>query len=105
MFKESAENQIVKVFNFHPTTKELIGPSDAWVVAHTGLPAHCTTNKPPVIKANQVAVYTDAGWQAVEDYRGTVIYDVATSARETVNMPGPIPEGKTKLAPASEFDV
>src|SRR5471032_2391007 len=105
MFKESAENQIVKVFNFHPTTKELIGPSDAWVVAHTGLPANCTTVKPPLTKVNQVAVYTESGWQIVEDYRGAKIYDINDRCMKTVDTLGPIPDDKTRIAPSSEFDV
>ncbi|TPG61491.1 tail fiber assembly protein [Ewingella americana] len=104
MFKVSAENQIVKVFNFVPTTKELIGPCDAWVVPHTGLPANCTTDKPPVLKINQAAVYINTGWQIVEDYRGATVYDISNRGASRVDALGPIPDDKTRIAPASEFD-
>jgi hypothetical protein len=105
MFKVSAENRILKVFNFTPNTKELIGPSDAWVAPHTGLPANCTVDKPPVLKVNQAAIYTDTGWQVVEDFRGATVYDISHGGANRVDTLGPIPDGKTRVAPASEFDV
>lgn len=105
MFKLSAENRIVKVFNFAPKTNELIGPADAWVVAHTGLPANCTTDKPPVLKTNQAAVYTDTGWQVVEDHRGATIYDISNGSASRLDQLGPIPADKTRIAPTSEFDA
>ncbi|KAA8727594.1 tail fiber assembly protein [Ewingella americana] len=105
MFELSAEDRVIKVFNFSPLTNELVGPADAWVVANTGLPAHCTMEKPPVVKANQVAVYTESGWKALEDLRGVVVYDKATGEGTRIDALGPIPDSKTHLMPLSKFDV
>src|SRR5471030_82572 len=105
MFELAPKDRVIKVFNFNPMNNELIGPSDAWVVAHTGLPAYCTLDTPPIKRKGKAVVYSDTGWKQVDDNRGVAVYDIQTGDRSTVSDLGPLPDGKTLLAPASEFDV
>lgn len=105
MFELAPRDRVIKVFNYNPLNNELIGPSDAWVVAHTGLPAYCTLDTPPLKRKGKAVVYTDTGWQQVEDNRGAAVYDTLTGGGSLLTELGPVPEGKTLLAPASEFDV
>lgn len=104
MFELAPKDRVIKVFNYNPLNNELIGPSDAWVVAHTGLPAYCTLDTPPIKRKGKAVVYTGTGWQQVEDNRGLTVYDTQTRGPTTVSDLGPLLEGKTLLAPASEFD-
>lgn len=55
-FKMSETDQTVTVYNLRSDTNEFIGSGDAFIPAHTGLPANCTTIKPPVNKAGFVAI-------------------------------------------------
>lgn len=104
MFELAPKDRVIKVFNYNPLNNELIGPSDAWVVAHTGLPAYCTLDTPPIKRKGKAVVFGETGWQQVEDNRGLAVYDTQTGGRSTVMDLGPLPEGKTLLAPASQFD-
>lgn len=56
-FKMSETDQTVTVYNLRSDTNEFIGSGDAFIPAHTGLPANCTTIKPPTIKAGFIAVF------------------------------------------------
>jgi len=105
MFELAPKDRVIKVFNFNPMNNELIGPSDAWVVAHTGLPAYCTLDAPPMKKKGKAIIYTNDGWQYVEDNRGFVVYSTTDGGRSQVADLGPLPEGKTLTAPTSEFDA
>jgi hypothetical protein len=104
MFELASKNRVIKVFNFDPDNNELIGPSDAWVVAHTGLPASCTLDTPPRKKKGKARVYKGNGWEYVDDNRGSTVYCTANGTSSKVSELGPLPEDKTLLKPSSEFD-
>ncbi|EDE3099847.1 tail fiber assembly protein [Salmonella enterica] len=104
-FKMSETNQTVTVYNLRSDTNEFIGSGDAFIPAHTGLPANCTTIKPPVIKAGYVAVF-DAEkqrWISREDHRGEVVFDTENGNALEITEPGAYPEGTTTLAPANAW--
>ncbi|MCI1680057.1 MAG: tail fiber assembly protein [Ewingella americana] len=105
MFELAPKDRVIKVFNYNPLNKELIGPSDAWVVAHTGLPAYCTLDTPPMKKKGKAIVYGKSGWEYVEDNRGANVYSTIDRGRSQVTDLGPLTDDKTLLAPSSEFDV
>ena len=83
----------------------LCASSDAFIPAHTGLPANCTTIKPPTIKAGFIAVFdaNEKKWQSIEDHRGEVVYDTETGNAIIINEPGKYPTGITTIAPENEW--
>lgn len=105
MFKLASQDRVIKVYNYDPIYKEYTGVSDAWVVAHTGLPAYCTLDTPPISQKNQAIVFTDKGWTYTDDHRGLMIFDTISRRSSQICTLGPIPENKTPLAPKSEFDI
>jgi hypothetical protein len=104
MFELAPKDRVIKVFNFNPLNNELIGPSDAWVVAHTGLPAYCTLDTPPMKKKGKAIVYAESGWTYQDDNRGASVYATADGSVSRITELGPLPQDKTLLAPSSEFD-
>ncbi len=57
IFKMSDIDQTVTVYKLHSETNEFIGSDNAFIPAHTGLPANCTTIKPPLTKDGFVAIF------------------------------------------------
>ncbi|HGL6357696.1 TPA: tail fiber assembly protein [Citrobacter amalonaticus] len=104
-FKMSETDQTVTVYNLRSDTNEFIGSGDAFIPAHTGLPANCTTIKPPTIKAGFIAVFdaNEKKWQSIEDHRGEVVYDTETGNAIIINEPGKYPTGITTIAPENEW--
>ncbi|MGA7588695.1 MAG: tail fiber assembly protein [Rouxiella badensis] len=105
MFIFSDTPQTIKVFNFNAATNEYIGASDCHIPAHTGLPAYCTTQKPPVTKQGHQVIFDGEKWQITQDFRGAVAYDHKSGNSFIVRDIGPLHTGTTLVAPASEFDV
>lgn len=104
-FKMSDVDQTITVYNLRSDTNELIGESDAFIPAFTGLPANCTTVKPPEIKSGFIAVFdtNKQRWQSIEDHRGEVVYDTETGNTIIINEPGKYPTGTTTIAPENEW--
>lgn len=100
-FEMTGENRTITVYNLRADTKEFIGKGDAMIPAFTGLPANCTTVKPPEAKKGFIPVFNDAKqrWQLVEDHRGEQVYDTATGRQIYVSEPGAYPAGTTTVAP------
>ncbi|HCB2186193.1 tail fiber assembly protein [Escherichia coli] len=104
-FKMSETDQTVTVYNLRSDTNEFIGSGDAFIPAHTGLPANCTTIKPPAIKAGFVAIFDSEKqrWISREDHRGEVVFDTENGNELVITEPGAYPEGTTTLAPANAW--
>ncbi|ECI4314812.1 tail fiber assembly protein [Salmonella enterica subsp. enterica] len=104
-FKMSDTDQTITVYNLSSDTKEFIGSGDAFIPAHTGLPANCTTIKPPAIKAGYVAIFDSETkkWATCEDHRGEVVYDTENGNKLLITGPGAYPAGTTTLAPANAW--
>lgn len=86
-------------------TNEFIGSGDAFIPAHTGLPANCTTIKPPAIKAGFVAIFDSEKqrWISREDHRGEVVFDTENGNELVITEPGAYPEGTTTSAPTNAW--
>lgn len=69
----------MKYYSYHKTTGVFLWEDDATPNPEEEgeflLPAHATTEAPPEIQANEVAVFTEGAWSIVPDYRGKVFYD------------------------------
>lgn len=104
-FKISNEDQTVKIYNLRSDTNEFIGAGDAFVVAHTGLPANSTDIKPPEIKSGKVAVFdlNEKTWSLVDDFRGNVVIDISTQAEILITELGALPENTTMLLPNGPY--
>ena len=104
-FKMSETDQTVTVYNLRSDTNEFIGLGDAFIPAHTGLPANCTTIKPPVIKAGFVAIFDSEKqkWVSREEHRGEVLFDTENGNELVITEPGAYPERTTTLAPANAW--
>lgn len=100
-FQMSESSQTVTVYNLRADTKEFIGSGDAFIPAFTGLPANCTTIKPPEIKPGFIVVF-DANkqrWQSIEDHRGEVVFSTETGNEIYITEPGKYPANTTTIAP------
>lgn len=104
-FKMSEIDQTVTVYNLRSDTNELIGSGDAFIPAHTGLPANCTTIKPPVIKTGFVTIFDTEKqrWITLEDHRGEVVFDTENGNELVITEPGAYPERTTTLAQANTW--
>lgn len=103
MFKFSDIDQTIKIFNFRADTQEFIGSSDAYIPAHTGLPAYSTTVSPPDIPEGNAAIFDGSEWRLEEDHRGKVVYLTATGEGVEIVELGPLPDGVTMIAPDGAY--
>ncbi|MFK3911382.1 tail fiber assembly protein [Enterobacter cancerogenus] len=104
-FKMSEEAQTITVYNLRADTCEFIGAGDAWIPAHTGLPANCTDIEPPATKSGSLAVF-DSGkgeWSIVEDHRGQTVYDTSTAEAIYISELGALPDNTTSVSPAVDY--
>lgn len=62
-------------------------------------PVCSTATSPPIVAANQVAIFANGAWSLQSDYRGQVIYDQASTASQEVTAIGPIPSGFALTTP------
>lgn len=105
IFKMSDIDQTVTVYKLHPETNEFIGSDNAFIPAHTGLPANCTTIKPPLTKDGFVAIFNTEKqkWIAIEDHRGEIVFDTKDARRFVITAPGDYPAGTTTLEPENAW--
>lgn len=103
-FSFSEEPQILPVHNYHPATKEYIGPSDCYIPPNTGLPAGCALVGPGECRPGYTFVWAGEAWELVEDHRGITVYNTENGSRMTVTELGPLPDNLTAVAPESQFD-
>lgn len=104
-FKMSETDQTITVYNLRSDTNEFIGSGDAFIPAHTGLPANCTILKPPVTRAGFVTIFDSEKqkWTTCEDHRGEVVFDTASGNEVVLTEPGVYPAGTTTSAPANAW--
>lgn len=105
IFKMSDIDQTVTVYKLHPETNEFIGSDNAFIPTHTGLPANCTTIKPPLTKDGFVAIFNTEKqkWIAIKDHRGEIVFDTKDARRFVITAPGDYPAGTTTLEPENAW--
>ncbi|MBU1002357.1 MAG: DUF4376 domain-containing protein [Proteobacteria bacterium] len=98
----------MNIYSYNPHTREYVGQTTARTHADSGrvmLPAGTTETAPPAdIPTGQVARWTGAAWELVEDHRGEIHYSIETGQAVTITELGPIPDGLTDIAPG-EFET
>ena len=97
----------MKIFNYHPVTKEYLGEdiadTDPEVEGNWLIPAHATTVNPPEIKPGYTSVFDSEQWMQKADYRGVRVYDIITAQESEIKELGELPDGVTTIAPDVEF--
>lgn len=95
----------MKVYNYHPVTKEFISETDAdESPLEPGvfiIPGSATTVAAGTPADGSKRVFSTGTqlWSDVEDHRGVDIYATATGASQKVQDLGPVPAGFTLLVP------
>lgn len=104
-FKMNKEAQTITIYNLSADTQEFIGAGDAYIPAHTGLPAYCTDIEPPEVSNGSVAVFdaTDRKWSVIEDHRGMTVYDISDGNPVYISSLGPLADNLTCVSPDGEF--
>lgn len=104
-FTMSEIDQTITVYNLRSDTNEFIGIGDAYIPAYTGLPANCTTIKPPVIEAGFAAIFdtNKKKWFLCEDHRGESVFDTENGNKQLITELGPYPVGTTTLPPENQW--
>ncbi|HEX4500228.1 MAG TPA: tail fiber assembly protein [Scandinavium sp.] len=102
-FKFSPRDRTIKVYNLRADTREFIGIGDAYLPAHTGLPADCTHIAPPDVLPGNVAIFNGETWRQVEDHRGEAVFDTTTGEPVFITEPGALPSGVTSVAPHGPY--
>ncbi|MCU6243836.1 MULTISPECIES: tail fiber assembly protein [Enterobacteriaceae] len=104
-FKMKEETQTITIYNLRADTLEFIGAGDAYIPAHTGLPAYSTDIEPPSTPTGKVAVFnnTDSTWSLVEDHRDKTVFDTETGNAVFISELGPLPANTTSLAPDGQY--
>ncbi|MFU9135722.1 tail fiber assembly protein [Erwinia tasmaniensis] len=99
----SDKDRVITIYNLRADTSEFIGASDAYIPAHTGLPALCTDLVPPDIPENMAAVFDGKVWSLIEDHRGKTVYDVTTGASLFIEQLGALPVNTVSVVATGEF--
>jgi len=102
-FKMSDKDLVITIYNLRADTSEFIGAGDAYIPAHTGLPALCTNIAPPDVPENMAAVFDGEVWSMIEDHRGKTVYDKSTGAELYIDQLGSLPENTVSIASPGEF--
>lgn len=104
-FEMSDTSQIVNVYNFRADTREFIGAGQAYVPAHTGVPANCTAVEPPEIPIGYVAIFDESAgeWTLQEDHRGETVYDTFTGQALLISEIGVLPVSATTITPVGDY--
>ncbi|EGE8141054.1 tail fiber assembly protein [Escherichia coli] len=104
-FKMTGKSRTITVYNYRADTCEFIGKGDALIPPFTGLPACCTSEKPPETSAGCIPVYdTENGrWNTTEDHRGEIVFDTETGHQVEITEPGKYPTGTTTAAPENQW--
>lgn len=99
------EDQTITIYNLRADTYEFIGASDAYIPAHTGLPAYCTDIEPPKNKEGFIAIFNveNNKWSLVEDHRGSTVYSTESGEPIIISDIGSLPDNTTKTCPDGQF--
>lgn len=98
----------MKIYNFHPITKEYIGenyadesPLEKGVYL---LPSFATFIAPPELGENQTAVFENDQWSIKQDFRGKIYYQKDTKAQIIIEKIGIYPDNNLTDIIPNEFD-
>lgn len=69
------------------------------------MPRNSSLDAPPIVNANQAAVWSGGAWHVEEDHRGTTAYAKDTTVPTTVTRLGPVPDTHTLLAPLGHDSI
>lgn len=89
------------IYHYNPSTSEFIGAGEADASPLDKdtfiIPAHATDLEPPVLSANEAAVF-DGGWQVVADFRGQTFFDAAGNSVKIESL-GDVPANLSSTVP------
>lgn len=92
----------MKVYNYHPEYKYLIGSEEAFESPlEPGvflIPAHATVVKPPSCRKNMIQVFDGSSWNIVNNYLG-IYYSTITFEKIENYNPFQAPENSTQTPP------
>jgi hypothetical protein len=98
----------MNLYHYHSETREYLGLSEARIdpleTVKAGhevylIPANTTTEEPPLVGSDQVAIMVGDGWTIEENHRGKTVYDKTTAQALTITEIGKIPDEVTQLVP------
>lgn len=95
---------VMTVYNYDSENGLYIGATVERLTEGVGIPANSTSIAPPSERSAKVRVYSESGWQQVDDHRGELVYNIADGKTVEVRLPGDYPDGTTPLRPATPFD-
>jgi hypothetical protein len=103
----------MKIYNYHPTTKEYLGEEEArldpleFKKGKTVylLPANATFDAPPAHDKGTTRCFIDGKWVNIEDHRGETVYDIKTGKALIVDAIGQISTGYTKKPKPSGIHI
>lgn len=96
---------VMTVYNYNPENGLFVGSSDEYLREGVGIPANSTCFAPPDFIAGKVNVFSDSGWQQIDDHRGEIVYSIVTGEPIEISQPGDYPADTTALKPVTAFDV
>lgn len=95
----------MKVYNYHPVTKEYLGESDATESPLEPevflIPANAVETPPPVPQSGFTIVWNEQSktWVEKEDHRGKTVYNISTKEETIIDYIGPIKAEFTEIQP------
>ncbi|EHI2276350.1 tail fiber assembly protein [Salmonella enterica] len=100
----AAEAGIIRVYYYHPVTKEYSGWSDEFINIGVSMPGASTNIEPGDEVTGEVAVFTGNGWKRQEDHRGKTVWSTNDGSANIVDYIGALHDGYTNLAPLTPYD-
>ena len=103
----------MKIYNYHPETKEYLYESDANLdpletrIQGTdvfAIPGSSTIEAPPECTENEIQMWADTEWVIVPDLRGTVYY-IGTEEFTITEINTPLPDGYSMTPVKTEEEI
>lgn len=96
----------LKIYSIEPEKREYLQASIEYLPVGVGLPALSYTDKPEQPAEGHALIRSEDGtrWESVPDFRGQAVYATADGKPQIFTVPGPLPDGLTLLAPATDYD-
>ncbi|OON40759.1 phage tail protein [Izhakiella australiensis] len=97
----------ITVFNYDGGTREYLSSSVEYLPVGVGIPANSCTDAPGESKEDFALCRTAdfTAWEYVVDHRGETVYSTKTGEAVIISATGDYPEGTTRLAPATPYDI
>lgn len=94
----------IRVYYFHPVTKEYVGWSDEFINIGVSMPGNSTNIAPGNEVAGEVMVFTGKDWKRQKDHRGETVWSTDDGSVITVDYIGSVHDGYTNIAPSTPYD-